>query len=246
LTVLTIYKDDIQNIPDDIRTLEKQGKVEIIIAEENLRPHLKYYYTMLKYQDDIIITIDDDNNYEKDCIAKLLQAYSRHPECVSSLRCHRILWDAKGKVLPYNNWKQETDGEFMPSHELFATGVGGVLYPPGILREYLNIERIKELITTDDIYLKELELQHDVRVFTAYDRRPPKLHYINTISAKSKRLCDDNTRGAYINDINIKKTMIANRMSGRKVVYTCISGNYDTLRDPSYVTPGWEYICFTD
>ena len=201
---------------------------------------------MQKYPDDIIITIDDDNIYEKDCIAKLMRAYSRHPECVSSLRCHRILWDVKGKVLPYNSWKQETDGEFMPSHELFATGVGGVLYPPGILREYLNIERIKEFITTDDIYLKELELQHDVKVFTAYDKRPPKLHYINTLAAKSKRLCDNNTRGANINDNNIKKTMITNRISGRKVVYTCISGNYDTLKDPTVVTPGWEYICFTD
>jgi rRNA processing protein Gar1 len=40
--------------------------------------------------------------------------------------------------------------------------------------------------------------------------------------------------------------MIANRITGRKVVYTCISGNYDTLKDPTVVTPGWEYICFTD
>ena len=94
--------------------------------------------------------------------------------------------------------------------------------------------------------MKELELQHEVKVFTAYDKRPPKLHYINTLSAKGNRLCDSNTRGANINDTNIKKTMIANRITGRKVVYTCISGNYDTLKDPTVVTPGWEYICFTD
>ena len=36
------------------------------------------------------------------------------------------------------------------------------------------------------------------------------------------------------------------RITGRKVVYTCISGNYDILREPTIVTPGWEYICFTD
>jgi len=31
-----------------------------------------------------------------------------------------------------------------------------------------------------------------------------------------------------------------------KVIYTCISGNYDSLIDPTYVTEGFDYICFTD
>jgi O-antigen biosynthesis protein len=31
----------------------------------------------------------------------------------------------------------------------------------------------------------------------------------------------------------------------RKVVYTCIKGNYDTLKEPVY-TAGWDYICYTD
>ena len=165
---------------------------------------------------------------------------------MSALRCHKILWDVNRHVFPYNEWKHEVYGETEPSHELFATGVGGVLYPPGILTDFLDVKRVNEFITTDDIYLKELELQHDIKVFTAYTGRPPKLHYINTDSAKGKRLCDDNTRGAHINDINIKKTMITNCIAVRKVVYTCISGNYDTLREPSFVTTGWEYICFTD
>ena len=32
----------------------------------------------------------------------------------------------------------------------------------------------------------------------------------------------------------------------KKCIYTCISGNYDTLRDPKVITDGWDYICFTD
>ena len=31
-----------------------------------------------------------------------------------------------------------------------------------------------------------------------------------------------------------------------KVVYTCIVGKYDTLRDPIVVNPNWDYVCFTD
>jgi hypothetical protein len=33
---------------------------------------------------------------------------------------------------------------------------------------------------------------------------------------------------------------------GKKVVYTCITGGYDELKNPRYVTNGFDYICFTD
>ena len=32
----------------------------------------------------------------------------------------------------------------------------------------------------------------------------------------------------------------------KNVVYTAIIGNYDTLNEIEYMTPGWDYICFTD
>lgn len=31
-----------------------------------------------------------------------------------------------------------------------------------------------------------------------------------------------------------------------KIIYTAIFGGYDTLRDPAEITPGADYICFTD
>lgn len=31
-----------------------------------------------------------------------------------------------------------------------------------------------------------------------------------------------------------------------KVVYTFIFGDYDSLKTPKVITPGWDYICFTD
>lgn len=34
--------------------------------------------------------------------------------------------------------------------------------------------------------------------------------------------------------------------SYKKVVYTCISGPYDSLKDPYVIEPGFDYICFTD
>jgi hypothetical protein len=31
-----------------------------------------------------------------------------------------------------------------------------------------------------------------------------------------------------------------------KTIYTAIFGNYDDLKEPFIITPGWRYICFTD
>jgi hypothetical protein len=31
-----------------------------------------------------------------------------------------------------------------------------------------------------------------------------------------------------------------------KTVYTAIFGNYDDLKEPFVITPGWRYVCFTD
>lgn len=32
----------------------------------------------------------------------------------------------------------------------------------------------------------------------------------------------------------------------KKVVYTCITGGYDSLVDPKVISPGFDYVCFTD
>ena len=30
------------------------------------------------------------------------------------------------------------------------------------------------------------------------------------------------------------------------IVYTCITNDYDNLKEPRVITPGWEYICYSD
>lgn len=43
-----------------------------------------------------------------------------------------------------------------------------------------------------------------------------------------------------------KDNMKRNRIKNKKVVYTCISGSYDSLKEPLFVNPDFDYICFTD
>ena len=65
--------------------------------------------------------------------------------------------DKSGNILPYSTWDREFNKYHHPSMELFATGVGGVLYPPFIFDKKiaLNIKTIIETcLDADDIWLK--------------------------------------------------------------------------------------------
>ena len=44
----------------------------------------------------------------------------------------------------------------------------------------------------------------------------------------------------------IKEKVESMSRAPKVVVYTCITGGYDNVLEPTYVTPGVDYICFTD
>ena len=64
-----------------------------------------------------------------------------------------------GEFLSYDTWNL-TENSFKPSLSLLATGVGGVLYPPHLLKlsELLNVNEINKYISVDDLWLKAVEL----------------------------------------------------------------------------------------
>lgn len=169
--VLTLTADDIENITPEIKNFIDSGQVEILEAEENLKPHNKYYYVMKKYPQYAIITVDDDVVYPETMVKTLLAGYQKHPNCVIARRVHKILKDKFGQLLPYSKWVYECKTETQPSLDLLATGVGGVLYPPNILDiEQVDVEDIKKVIRADDIFLKDLENKRYIQVFYVKDQ----------------------------------------------------------------------------
>ena len=52
--------------------------------------------------------------------------------------------------------------------------------------------------------------------------------------------------GISFNTIQNSYEKMIKKYKPKKVIYTCISGNYDTLHDDIYVNPDWDYVCFTD
>ncbi len=156
-----------EQIPHKILKLQKKGLVIRNICED-IKPHKKYFYAMQEYPDSVIITVDDDVIYPKNCIYSLYKSYQEYPDCVSARRVHKIARHIDGSAAPYKLWQLECCEQKDPSLDLLAIGVGGVLYPPHILlnqKSAFNIENIKKYcLNADDIWLKFTELSQGIKV----------------------------------------------------------------------------------
>lgn len=153
--------------------LEQYG-IEYRAMPGDLKPHKKYIHAMREFPDDIIITMDDDLIYSGDVIETLLNTHERYPRAVCARRVHKITRNADGTIAPYNDWLGEYGGCDIPSHELVATGVGGVLYPPRCLHEAAFDETLITDLSwkADDIWLKFMELLNGTYVVWAPCRIP--------------------------------------------------------------------------
>ena len=160
------------SLPTELITLEEEGKVEIRFVPVNLKPHKKYFYAFRDFPEDLIVTIDDDLNYQKDMIEMLRLSYIAFPGAVSSVRTHYPMQGAGGGIGPYSTWLSAADGCLhTPSMRLVATGGAGALYPPGLLRTDLLTEDLvmQTAPNADDLFLKGLELISGVPVVLAVD-----------------------------------------------------------------------------
>lgn len=143
--------------------------LQIVYTPYCLKCHTKYFYAMQDYPNSIIITVDDDVLYEPDFIEKLLVSFRKYPDAISAGRVHKITVNPNGQIAPYQEWQHECTSVHVPSKELFATGVGGILYPPRCLgSETFNNQVLSRLsLYADDIWLKVMELRYDVPVVYA-------------------------------------------------------------------------------
>jgi len=144
-----------QGLPSQLLEQTKRGlKIEWC---EDIKSYKKLIPSAKKWPDDIIITADDDIIYRVDTIESLLRCYEQHPDCVSAVRTHLMLFDQHGNLLPYNDWKPEYSGIIdRPLMCLFPTTGAGTLFPPGILpEEFFNIEKAMQLCPkADDVWTK--------------------------------------------------------------------------------------------
>ena len=160
-------------LPSRLNLLERYG-VEIRTGVRDLKGHKKYFQCMRENPDSIIITVDDDCVYSPDTVETLLNTHKRFPNAVVARRSH-LIPISNGEVIPYRFWLQEwREPDPVPRGNLVATGVGGVLYPPGFATETLldpdAIERYA--INADDLWLKVYGLSRGYKVVWAQCAAP--------------------------------------------------------------------------
>lgn len=152
-------------VPAEILAFINKG-LEIVYVSSVLASHNKYYYTLRKFPNDIIITVDDDVIYDKCTFHNLMKTHLKYPHSVCATRVTYMLFRDNNQIDSYNNWISEYDKLLYPSKRLVAVGVGGILYPPHIFPdEVFDKNKIINLaLTADDIWLKIMELKNDILV----------------------------------------------------------------------------------
>ena len=198
--VLVLTEEDMENYK-----LKIDG-IDIIVVKEDLRPHKKYYYTMLKYPDYAIVTVDDDVIYCQNMFKSLYDSYIEHPNLVSGRRGHLMMHKKNGELNNYFYWTFEEQKILEANYDMFLTGVGGILYPPDALNINENsLNLIKETLTGDDITLKYFEVIKGIEVKWVPNKHLQGLNTTTITNLENQPLCEINkiNNDLYIKNINI-------------------------------------------
>lgn len=156
-------------LPDYLQSFSQYG-IDFRFVEPGLRSHKKWFNALQEFSDSIVITVDDDIAYPFRLVESLLSAHCEYSESVCALRCHRITKGPDGITKPYGEWYKESKEDIKgSSHELFATGCWGILYPPHVFGDnpyafdkdlFLRLAPL-----ADDIWLKFMELVSNRTVY---------------------------------------------------------------------------------
>lgn len=152
------------DIPKSLKKLTAYN-FRIKTGYEDLKPHKKYFFAMQEYRDKIIVTVDDDIMYHKDFLKDLFNSYKNYTDCVHARRVTKLTVE-NGKLAKYEKFEYKYTKILRPSFALLPIGCGGVLYPPSVFKiEDFDSAAIKQYcLSTDDIWLKFLEVKNKVKV----------------------------------------------------------------------------------
>ena len=179
------------DLPEALRDIASAGRLRLRWVDGDLKPHKKYIYAFREYPEDIVVTVDDDVVYDRFLLKRLWETHLKYPEAVVASRTHLIVLDPDGQPLPCSSWLIRTHGfKEGPSMQLFAIGIGGILYDPKLFPpELYNEQAIRETcLLTDDLWLKFMELAAGIPVV-----RCPGLEMVRTIPGSQEvSLCSVN------------------------------------------------------
>lgn len=185
-------------LPASIEQQVSRG-LEIIWTDLNLKSYNKLLPVRKAYPDATIITVDDDIIYEPWRISRLLAAAEENPNTVVGHRGWEVCI-GDGEFKPYASWPLADKAT--KKYRVLLTGVGGVLYPPGLLNEEMlfDINSLLELApSADDVWFWAVAVSSGVKAYClGYEK-----HFQISSGASENALSTLNVQGGR-NDIQLR------------------------------------------
>lgn len=198
--MLWVTRADFALLPQDVLDLCDHG-LEIAFAPE-WRSFKKLVPAIAADPDAFIVTVDDDVSYARDWLATLVARYRPGRREVIAARVHRIMLDTDGQPLPYARWRFDIKpGPASPRN--LATGVGGILYPPGSLHaDATNADLFMQLCPThDDLWFYMMARRAGCRVVKA----GPRQRFISWAGSQQTALQHANVIAGGGNDVHFRR-----------------------------------------
>jgi hypothetical protein len=165
-----------RTIPEVLRKAaqESGGRFEIRWCGRDIKSYKKLIPALCDFPDDVVITVDDDIIYDKDCMKTLICFHRQHPCVIAAHRVTRMAVNKRGafSILPRGLYTQSgkerryREALRAPSFFNKLTGCGGVLYPPHCLHsDCLREDLFMSLApTSDDIWFWFMGILNRTRV----------------------------------------------------------------------------------
>lgn len=159
-----------RELPAWLERLAQRGLIEILWAEGDPRSYAKLLPALARYPSSAVVTADDDAVYPSWWFEGLLRAARVHPGAVVGYRARSVRRRSGRMLVPYAEWGpvslRASDVSLLTAAEVMLTGVGGILYPAGVLPPTaLDTALARSLCpTADDVWLWAMELKAGVKL----------------------------------------------------------------------------------
>lgn len=195
--LLWIAEADFKHLTPAILKLESRCDWFEIRTCKDTRSYKKLVPALGEFPDYYIVTADDDLFYPRDWLYKLTSRVSDKKEIIAH-RVHTPMF-VDNKLLPYVKWQHDSQGE---GSVLFATGIGGILYPPNaFVEQVLDEDSFMEICASaDDVWFFWMARKKGVYVsWSGY-----KFNTVNWLGTDESGLATENVEHGK-NDVCIAK-----------------------------------------
>lgn len=161
--VLWIAADDVNALPAGVRGMAARGMIEIRTCAD-LKSYKKIIPLLETGSKAFVVTADDDVYYPRNWLKELVESFDGDTKVVLCHRAHEISLNKNGLPQPYDRWRFDV-APGKPSALVFPTGVGGVLYPPGVFHSDVTARDVFQQLcpNADDVWLYWMARRHGAK-----------------------------------------------------------------------------------